>query len=152
MLNGVPIPDHVVVVIEENHGYGDIIGSTEPPYINNTLVASGASFTSSYTFATGNLGKSLIDNGLTFGGYSEDLPYTAYTGDTYGAYARKHAPWVSFSNLPSSVNMPFASFPTDYSTLPTLSIVVPNLNNDMHDGSIATADTWLQNNIDGYTQ
>jgi hypothetical protein len=33
-----------------------------------------------------------------------------------------------------------------------VSIVVPNLNNDMHDGSVSTGDTWLHNNLDAYVQ
>ena len=39
--NGVPRPDHVVIVIEENHSYGEIIGSSAAPYINS-LAAQGA--------------------------------------------------------------------------------------------------------------
>jgi hypothetical protein len=31
-----------------------------------------------------------------------------------------------------------------------MSIVVPNQLNDMHDGTVATADTWLQNNLGAY--
>ena len=33
--NGVPRPDHVVIVIEENHSYSEIIGSPAAPYINS---------------------------------------------------------------------------------------------------------------------
>jgi hypothetical protein len=29
-----PRPDHIVVVIEENHSYSKIIGNAEAPYIN----------------------------------------------------------------------------------------------------------------------
>jgi hypothetical protein len=43
----VPAPAHVVVVIEENHGYSEIIGSSQAPYIN-TLATQGALFTKSY--------------------------------------------------------------------------------------------------------
>ncbi|HWO38016.1 MAG TPA: hypothetical protein VNO32_55285, partial [Candidatus Acidoferrum sp.] len=42
-----PLPAHVVVVIEENHGYSQIIGSSQAPYIN-TLASEGASFTNSH--------------------------------------------------------------------------------------------------------
>ena len=63
-------------------------------------------------------------------------------------YARKHNPWVNFSNVPTESNQSFAAFPSDFSYLPTLSFVVPNLCNDMHDCSIATGDTWLSVNID----
>ena len=33
--NGVPRPDHVVIVIEENHSYSEIIGSSAAPYISS---------------------------------------------------------------------------------------------------------------------
>ncbi|MFE2103666.1 acid phosphatase, partial [Streptomyces sp. NPDC059468] len=32
-----PTPDHVVVVVMENHAYSQVIGSSSAPYINNTL-------------------------------------------------------------------------------------------------------------------
>src|SRR5689334_6636998 len=44
----VPRPDHVVIVIESNHSYSDIIGSSSAPYINNTLAAQGALMTNSF--------------------------------------------------------------------------------------------------------
>ena len=180
--NGVPTPDHIVVVMEENHSYDEIIGDTvDAPYINNTLVPQGALFTQSFaithpsepnylaifsgstqgitddscphTFGPPDLGGELIAAGKTFGGYSEDLPSVGYTGCFSGDYARKHNPWVNFTDVPSSDNMPFTSFPTsDFSSLPTISFVVPNQQNDMHDGTIAQGDTWLQNNIDAYAQ
>src|SRR5438067_694460 len=46
--NGVPRPDHVIVVIEENHSYSEIIGSTSAPYINNALANQGAVMTASF--------------------------------------------------------------------------------------------------------
>jgi phosphatidylinositol-3-phosphatase len=33
--SGVPTPAHVVLVIEENHSFADIIGSSSAPYINS---------------------------------------------------------------------------------------------------------------------
>jgi hypothetical protein len=38
----------------------------------------------------------------------------------------------------------------EFSTLPKLSFVVPNLCDDMHDCSVSTGDTWLKNNLGGY--
>src|SRR4051794_7892969 len=174
-----PMPDHVVVVIEENHSYGEIVGSGQAPYINS-LRAAGANFTQSYaithpsepnylalfsgstqgvtddscphTFGTANLGSELIMNSLSFTGYSESMPYDGYTGCSSGPYARKHNPWVDFSNVPASSNLTLAAFPSDYSQLPTVSFVVPNLDNDMHDGTVAEGDTWLRNHFDGYAQ
>ena len=42
-----PKPDHVVIVIEENHDYSQINGSASAPYINS-LKTQGAWFTSSH--------------------------------------------------------------------------------------------------------
>ena len=43
-----PRPDHVVLVMMENHNYGEIIGNSSAPYINNTLAAQGALMTNSF--------------------------------------------------------------------------------------------------------
>ena len=45
--NGVPMPDHVVIVMEENHSYSEIIGSPSAPYINS-LIPQGALFSQSF--------------------------------------------------------------------------------------------------------
>ena len=42
-----PRPDHIVMVIEENHSYSQIIDSPDAPYINS-LAARGAVFTQSF--------------------------------------------------------------------------------------------------------
>ncbi len=173
----VPRPDHVVIVIEENHAESGIIGNADAPFISS-LAADNANFTQSYaethpsepnylalfsgatqgltddscpnTYTTGNLGSELLAANLGFVGYSESLPSVGYTGCGSGDYARKHNPWVNFPSIPAASNQPFTAFPTDYSTLPAVSFVVPNLQNDMHDGTIAQGDTWLQNNLSGY--
>src|SRR5260370_24821504 len=44
--NGVPRPDHVVIVIGEDHNYSEIIRSSAAPYINS-LAAQGRLFTQS---------------------------------------------------------------------------------------------------------
>jgi acid phosphatase len=174
-----PTPDHVVIVVEENHSYEEIFGNAAAPYINS-LAASGAVFTQSYgighpsqpnylqlfsgsnqgvtdntvpapgsPFATDNLGSLLIGAGLTFAGYSEGLPSVGSLVASSGAYQRKHNPWSDFSNVPAGDNLPFTSFPdgTHYADLATVSIVVPDQNHDMHDGTIAAADSWLQTNL-----
>jgi phosphatidylinositol-3-phosphatase len=174
----VPTPAHVVVVMEENHSYSDIIGNSGAPYMNS-LASQGALLTSSYgvthpsepnymalfggsTFglsadtcpvsegSTANLGSELLASGHTFKGYSEGLPSTGSTTCSSGAYARKHSPWINFSNVPTSDSLAFSAFPSDYSTLPTLSFVIPNLDDDMHDGTIGEADSWLQDNLSSY--
>ncbi|MFE0462178.1 alkaline phosphatase family protein, partial [Kitasatospora sp. NPDC058965] len=176
---GVPRPDHVVVVIFENTSESSIIGNSQAPYFNQ-LATSGANFTDAHaiehpsepnyldlfsgsnqgvtddscphTFGTDNEAAQLIAKGLTFTGYSEDLPSAGSTVCTSGNYARKHNPWVNFSNVPAADNQPFSAFPTDFTQLPTVSWVVPNLCDDIHNCSIATGDTWLKTHLDAYVQ
>jgi len=108
-------------------------------------------------FTTPNLGAELIANSYTFLSYSEDMPSVGYTGDFYGEYARKHCPWVNWqgsgtNQTSSSLSLPFTSFPTDFTKLPTVCFVIPNLINDMHDGTIADGDTWSSNNLNAYAK
>src|SRR6185312_16064435 len=60
-----------------------------------------------HTFSANNLGNELRSAGLSFTGYSESMPSNGYTGCTSGSYARKHSPWVNFSDLPTSTNLTF---------------------------------------------
>jgi len=176
----IPRYDHVVIVVMENKSISSIVGNTtDAPYINS-LLSSGVNFTQSYavthpsqpnylalfsgstqgitddtcphTFGTDNLGHQLIAAGYTFAGYSETMPSIGYTGCGYGTsgYVRRHNPWVDFSNLSPSTNLPYTSFPTDFTQLPTLSFVIPNLCNDMHDCSVSIGDSWLSSHINNY--
>jgi acid phosphatase len=43
-----------------------------------------------------------------------------------------------------------SAFPTDYGSLPRVSFVVPNLNHDMHDGTVRQGDDWLRSQLSGY--
>ena len=45
-----------------------------------------------------------------------------------------------------------SDMPTDFSKLPTVSFVVPNLCHDMHDCSVKDGDHWLAQNIDPYAR
>jgi acid phosphatase len=44
------------------------------------------------------------------------------------------------------------SFPADFSQLPNVSFVSPNMCNDMHDCSVGTGDSWLRTRLDAYAQ
>ncbi len=113
-----------------------------------------------YPFTTANLGQQLIKAGYTFKGYAESLPSIGDKVDRTDVYARKHVPWISFANIPNgtteatSVNLQFRQFPKDFNKLPTVSIVIPNLYNDMHSGErslrVKKGDEWLKKNIGPY--
>ena len=52
-----------------------------------------------------------------------------------------------------SVERNISTVPADeFSQLPNVSFVIPNLNDDMHDGTVAQADQWLSVNIGAYAQ
>ncbi len=166
------------MVVEENRPSSAILGSPDAPYINE-LARHGAVFTDSHAvthpsqpnylalfsgstqgvtddscphaFTTSNVARQLNAAGDTFGGYSESLPATGDLVCAAGPYARKHAPWTNFE-LPAAVNQPFKAFPRDYATLPTVAFIAPNLTDDMHDGTVGQADTWLRTNMDHYAQ
>jgi len=88
--------------------------------------------------------------GKTFTGYSEGLPHAGSFVCTAGEYARKHVPWTDFSKDRANDSQPFTSFPSEYSTLPLVSFVIPDLLDDMHDGTVQQGDTWLQANLGAY--
>jgi hypothetical protein len=52
---------------------------------------------------------------------------------------RKHNPWESFPEG-KSVEKDFSSFPHNFTQLPVVCWIIPNLNNDMYDGTTAQAD------------
>lgn len=181
-----PKPDHIVIVVEENHSFGQIIGESDTPYINS-LARDGALLTKFFAFhhpsqpnyfvlfsgdrqkvqrdeclrdrplvTNRSLGGQLVRNGLSFKGYAEGLPKVGFVECRSGKYVRKHAPWISFADVPSLVSLPFSAFPSNFSNLPTVSLVIPDLDNDMHDGLLGTrrkkGDDWLQSNLAAYAE
>jgi phosphoesterase family protein len=154
---GSPAASYINALARGGASFTDSHGVTHPSQPNYLALFSGSTQgvtddSCPHTFGTANLGRSLLNAGLTFAGYSEDLPAAGSTVCSSGSYRRKHSPWVNFSNLPASTNLPFTSFPTDYRQLPQVAFVIPNQAHDMHDGTIQQADTWLQQHLDGYVQ
>jgi len=184
----IPKPDHIVVVIEENHAYEQIIGSDSARYINslvkdpNTTTfiksfaitygsqvdyldlysganqgAGGTGHPLNEPFTTPNLGRQLIDAGKSYSTFSQSLPSVGYNGDVSGSYVRIHNPaanWMGAgtNQIPATTNKLFTAFPTDYTKLPTVSFVIPNVDRDMHTGTISAGDIWLKRNMDNYIQ
>ena len=168
-------PDHVVIVVAENHADNEIVGAA--PFLTG-LASTGARFTDSYavahpsepnylalfagstfgltddscphTYQADNLAHQLVGSGRTFAGYAESLPTDGYTGCASGRYARKHNPWVNFPDVPPTANLTLRRFPDDYAALPTVSFVIPDLCGDMHDCPVATGDGWLRTHLGGY--
>jgi phosphatidylinositol-3-phosphatase len=175
---GLPRFDHIVVVVGENHSYDQILAAA--PYITS-LTKQGANFTNSHAlahpsepnylmlfsgsdqgitgdndcahrFTADNLGHQLISAGLSFTGFSEALPAPGYRGCNAGIWAQRHVPWASFADIPASSNVGMDAFPGDYTRLPAVAFVTPDLTHDMHDVSIAKGDIWLKDHLGGYVE
>lgn len=175
-------PAHVVVVIEENRSFSTIIGSADAPYLNQlaregvlftnahaVTHPSQPNYVALFSGSTHgltddscphgiegpNLASVLLAKKLSFAIYSENMPEAGFTGCSadHGLYRRKHNPVADFQKeLPTDVNLPYGDFPHDYSKLPTVAFVVPNMMDDMHDGTIDEGDTWLKAHLSRYAE
>jgi acid phosphatase len=101
-----------------------------------------------------NIVRRLVAAGKTWKSYAEGLPAVGYTGDGPAPYTRRHNPLSYLSDVMGDTVqkkrlVPFSQFAGDWAggALPDYSFIVPNLCNDAHDCSPATADAWLSSNI-----
>ena len=178
----VPAFDHIFVVIMENHGYDEIIGNADAPYINQ--LASGYGVATNYvSVAHPSLPNYLaLTSGDTFGittdctdcfqaapnlvvdrvaasgrnwrAYMESMPSPGFVGDSY-PYVQKHNPFVYYDDLRNDpvqlANVvPASQLTADLETpqtTPAFGWISPNMQNDMHDGTIAQGDAWLSREI-----
>ncbi len=126
--NSVPQFNHVVVVVEENAGYQDVIGSGSMPYLNSlasqysvasnyfanthpsignyfmmttgTVVTNDDTFTG--TVSVDNLVRQFQKDGKTWKSYAESLPSTGYLGGDSYPYLKRHVPFSYFSDVANS--------------------------------------------------
>src|SRR5438309_875750 len=137
--------------------------NTHPSIGNYFMMTTGKIETNDDTFggtvSDDNIVRRLIAGGKTWKSYAEGLPSPGFTGGSSGRYARKHNPLSFFSDVTASAAqqqnlVPFSQFAGDLSggQLPSYAFVVPDLCNDAHDCSLATADAWLKTNIDPLVQ
>jgi phosphatidylinositol-3-phosphatase len=161
---GIPTPDHVVIVLMENHSFSQISGGGAP-FIHD-LVQNGASFSNAFgvTHPSEPNYFSLFSGSTQ--GVSDDGKHSFNAPTLAGALKaaaksfigyietgspRKHNPWESFANS-QDVERNFSAFPRDFTALPTVSFVIPDLDDDMHDGSIGRGDRWLKQNLGAYVK
>ncbi|KAG2416055.1 phosphate-repressible acid phosphatase precursor [Aspergillus terreus] len=100
----------------------------------------------------------LEDAGVSWSLYQEDMPYSGfeanYRNQQTGAndYVRKHNPLMSYNSVTSntdrlakSKNFTMFYEDLDNNKLPQWMFITPNMTNDGHDSSLATAGTWSRN-------
>jgi hypothetical protein len=141
-------------------------GLSEPTYIAFSSCGTQGMTTDSCPQTSGaeNLWHEMQAAGKTLVGYFEDLPSVGSAACTNLSYVRRHNPFIQFTNITDqSINVPFTgggSWPgwnaaaSDYSSLPLFTFVKASVAHDGHpgDSTMATADTWVHDNLDNYVQ
>jgi 3-polyprenyl-4-hydroxybenzoate decarboxylase len=101
-----------------------------------------------------NVARRMLAAGVTFKVYAEGITQ-GYVGGNTGLYVIRHNPFAMLSDVADSTQVadqciwPFTQFATDLAsgTLPELSFIVPDINDDAHSGTPQQADAWLQANV-----
>lgn len=125
---GQPTFSHVVLVVEENHSYSEVIGNPSMPYLNG--LASQYGLATQY-FATGhpsmpnylmlttgltetfddnfsgtisddNVIRELVKAGKSWKAYEESIPSAGYLGGDAPPYVRRHNPFSYLSDVQSN--------------------------------------------------
>jgi hypothetical protein len=126
--NTLPTPDHVIVVVLENHSFSQVIGSPSMPYLNS--LANAHSLATNYfgnvhpsignyfmlttgqlesgddnftgTVSDDNIVRALSGAGKSWKAYMESIPSAGYLGGNVGTYLKHHDPFSYFSDVVSN--------------------------------------------------
>ena len=135
-------------------------GVTHPSLPNYLALAGGSTYgiTSDCTtcwISAANIADNLENAGKTWRAYQESMPSNCFVGDSY-PYMQKHNPFIYFNDIRNngircgSDIVPYGQLASDLrstSTTRSFSFITPNSCNDMHDCSIQTGDSWLQQQV-----
>jgi len=161
----------------ENHQYGDIIGNPQAPYINSLAhhyalatnyhalahpslpnylaLIGGSSFgvqsdCTDCPVSAPNLVDQLEAHGISWKAYMEDMPSPCFLGQGFMKYAKKHDPFLYFTDItrtPARCDkvVPLTELSADLGNhaLPQFAFITPNLCHDMHDCGPNQGDTFL---------
>lgn len=124
----VPRSNHVVIVVEENHSFSQVIGNRNMPFLNGLaaqysmatqyfanvhpsignyfMLTTGQIITNNdrsvATVPADNIVRHLLIAGKTWKGYAEGLPSVGYLGPDKFPYTRHHFPLSYFSDVVNS--------------------------------------------------
>jgi len=166
---------HLVVIVMENHEYGQIVGSACCPYLNH-LAKTGRLYTDyhaishpslpnylAFTVGTpcgkvgtdsvfplckqnGLLGQ-LQGRGISWHIWAQSMPAPCSVHDT-SLYAVRHNPGTIYAgSVTHGCWNRDTALPSSFRTITALTFVIPNICSDMHSCSAATGDSWLKNEV-----
>jgi phosphatidylinositol-3-phosphatase len=132
--------------------------NTHPSIGNYFMLITGQLLTnddrSTTVWNVDNIARRMLAANIPFRIYAEGISQ-GYVGGNTGLYLVRHNPFARLSDIagdPQVANehiWPFSQFATDLAngTLPAYSYIVPNVDDDAHNGTAQQADTWLQANV-----
>lgn len=120
-----PAFSHVVLVVEENHNYSEVVGSASMPYLNSLISQGGLatqyfadghpsmpnylmlttgqmeSFDDNFsgTIDDDNVVRELVKAGKTWKAYAQSIPSSGYLGGDSGNYVRRHNPFIFLKDV-----------------------------------------------------
>ena len=172
-----PASSRVIVIVMENAEYSEVLGNPAAPYINalarryglatqsfaighpslpNYLaLTSGSTHGVSSDCTECQVGASnIVDQleaaGISWKAYLEGEPRACFQGAAAGGYAKKHNPFIYYSDIERSPRrcgrlVGFSQLAADLrrGQLPTYTWISPNLCDDGHDCGVAGSDRFL---------
>ncbi len=133
-------------------------GDTHPSIGNYLMLTTGQLLTNDDSSTTvwnvDNMARRMLASGVSFRIYAEGISQ-GYLGGNTGLYLVRHNPFALLSDIADSPQIanqtiwPFSQFAIDLAggKLPEFSFIVPDVNDDAHNGTPQQADAWLQNNV-----
>ena len=156
-INGTLIPkgslatdDSAITHPSVNNYLGDMSGQTYSNIDDSCTPSNRSCSTNAWSLFAG-----LQASGKTWATYEESMPSACYPSYQSGEYVERHDPAPYFNQIRDNASWcaqdkPYTSLVTDLrstATTPNFAFITPNLRDDMHDGTVSQADTWLKDNL-----
>jgi len=132
--------------------------NTHPSIGNYLMLTTGQILTnddnSTTVWNVDNIARRMLAAHVSFRIYAEGITQ-GYVGGNTGAYLIRHNPFALLSDIAGNTSVanqvlwPFSQFAIDLANgaLPEFSYIVPDVNDDAHNGTPQQADSWLQSNV-----
>jgi len=161
---GVPQFDHVLVVVEENQSYANVIGNPAAPFLNSLalryglatsyfadahpslpnyfMLTAGAAIAMNDAFAgtvtQDNVVRALVNANKSWRCYADSIPSVGYLGPDSGSYIRHHVPFAYISDVVNEPTQAANLVPASQLTADLANSALPNyafiVPNAVHDG------------------
>lgn len=143
--------------LAKKYGYAtDYRATTHPSLPNYLAIAAGQTYgirddkdPSAHKLSGQSVFGQAIAARKTAAVFADGMPSNCALAKGGSAYVPRHNPWAYFVNeraLCRKYDQPITKLSSRITggTLPTVGMVIPNLNHDAHDGSLKTADAWFK--------